>query len=132
MMANQPQTSAAMTAARAAALLGALADLSEQEARALEGDDALAVGALADQMRGALSELSSADPDLLQQYAAGDAGCHRQVLRLARSHMQGRALLPLAVERVARRRAQLTRAGVEWYGDRPVARPQRGDLDISV
>jgi hypothetical protein len=126
------QAPAAMTAARAAALLMALADLSEQQAQALEGDGALAVGALADQMRDALAELDAADPDLLRRYVAGDRGCRRQALRLAKSHAQGKALLPLAMERVARRRAQLSRVGVEWYGDRPVPRPRRGDLDISA
>ncbi|MHB0874958.1 MAG: hypothetical protein ACYC5O_02815 [Anaerolineae bacterium] len=127
-----PRAPAAMTAARAAALLGALADLSEQQACALEGDLAPAVSALSEQMRDALVELRAADPQLLHEYVTGDALCRREVTRLASSHAQSRLLLPLALERVAHRRSHLARAGVEWYGGKPVRRSPRGDLDVSA
>lgn len=121
-----------MTAARAATVLGTLADLCEQQAYALESDRAPAIALLSDRILVALAELDTADFVVLQQYVASDPQCRREATRLMANHAQTQVLLPLAIERVARRRTRLSRAGIEWYGGKTVRRSRRGDLDVSA
>jgi len=121
-----------MGEASALGLLKRLAQLSREQAVAMECDRLEAVALVTRELEETLREAAEIDWGALSARLGTDPALFRAVEDLCRQQASSRLMLRLGLERLGRRRAGLSRAGTAWYAGRPRTNPRPANFDLKA